>query len=287
MTQPKLSIITVNYNNNTGLQKTIQSVVDQSFEDYEHIIIDANSTDGSLDTILSYSQSINNHLAFWISEPDRGIYDGMNKGIKHAKGEYLYFLNTGDCLNKDVLRQIPFDGTPYIYGDITITYSHEKKETIKSPYPLDPVYLILEGTVCHQACFIHQSLFHRQLYSTEYKIISDWIHIVQSVIFEGCPYKHIPVTITEYDGNGLSTTCHDAVMEERKAWIEENIPAAFADALSELKETKERLAYLQRTELGSIIPLIDHTHKFQKRMKKLILFLYKINVLFSFHRRER
>lgn len=84
---------------------------------YEHIIIDANSTDGSKDTILKYEEKTT-HLTYWCSEPDKGIYDGMNKGIERASGEYIYFLNSGDCLTENILQKIPLDGTGYIYGDI-------------------------------------------------------------------------------------------------------------------------------------------------------------------------
>ena len=82
-----LSIITINLNNKGGLMKTLDSVNSQSYTDYEHIIIDANSTDGSKELILEYEKK-NPHLTYWISEPDKGIYDGMNKGITRAKGEY-------------------------------------------------------------------------------------------------------------------------------------------------------------------------------------------------------
>ena len=116
MKRVTLSIITVNYNNNTGLIQTLESIKKQTFSSYEHIIIDANSTDGSKDTIKKYAKE-NIHLSYWISEPDKGIYDGMNKGIEHANGEYLYFLNSGDCLIENILQKIPFDGTEYIYAD--------------------------------------------------------------------------------------------------------------------------------------------------------------------------
>lgn len=106
---PQLSIITVNYNNNPGLLLTLDSIKKQQFTNYEHIIIDAASTDGSLDTILEYAKG-NPHLTYWVSEPDKGIYDGMNKGIDHASGEYLLFMNSGDFLDGDVLYKIPLGG---------------------------------------------------------------------------------------------------------------------------------------------------------------------------------
>ena len=85
----KFTIITINYNNVKGLKKTIDSVISQNFSDYEFIIIDGASTDGSVDIIKEYSP----HISYWVSEPDKGIYHAMNKGITVSRGEYLLFLN--------------------------------------------------------------------------------------------------------------------------------------------------------------------------------------------------
>ena len=142
MRKPVLSIITVNLNNNLGLQKTLRSIQSQSYTDYEHIIIDANSTDGSLETIIKYTTETS-HLSYWISEPDKGIYDGMNKGIAHAKGEYIFFLNSGDFLFDDhVLDAIPFDETQYICGNLRILYSNTEYEDIIPPEEVDGLFLL-------------------------------------------------------------------------------------------------------------------------------------------------
>ena len=88
-----LSIITINLNNREGLRKTIESVVNQTFQDFEFIVIDGASTDGSVEVIQDYPR-----INYWISEPDTGIYNAMNKGIAKATGEYCLFLNSGDTL---------------------------------------------------------------------------------------------------------------------------------------------------------------------------------------------
>ncbi len=99
----KLSIITVNFNDAEGLERTIKSVIAQTFKDYEFIIIDGGSTDGSVDIIKKYED----HVNYWVSEPDGGIYPGMNKGLRLANGDYLNFMNGGDCYHsKDVLEKI-------------------------------------------------------------------------------------------------------------------------------------------------------------------------------------
>ena len=151
----------------------------------------------------------------------------MNKGIEHASGEYLYFLNSGDCLIKDVLRHIPFDGTQYIYGNIKIIPTNEDPWIWKYPDRFDTFFLAnSKGWISQQACFIHHSLFIEQKYDTNYKIISDWIHAIHSIILKGCSYKHIPTTIVEYDGGGASSN-YEKTWEERNKWIEQNINKTF------------------------------------------------------------
>lgn len=277
----KLSIITVNFNNNEGLKKTLSSLKLQKFTDYEHIIIDAGSTDNSLKTILEYQKN-NDHLSFWISEPDKGIYDGMNKGIKHAKGEYLYFLNTGDCLKENILEKIDYDGTKYIYGNITVLKPDGQRIDKISPYPIDPIYILLKDTICHQACFIHKSLFGQVSYNIDYKIVADWGHIVDSIILKKCSYKHIPLNIVDYDDSGFSAKIgRSAVFEERHKWLKDNIPYPFFDILMRLDAVQTELQSLKSSEIGSILPQINSTRKFKKRIKKIIIFLYKINSFLS------
>ena len=264
--QPILSIITVNYNNNKGLMKTLESVKKQTFPLYEHIIIDANSTDGSKETILKYEKE-NPHLTFWSSEPDKGIYDGMNKGIKKAKGEYLYFLNSGDNLTEDVLLKISCDNTKYIYGNIRFTGGRKNREE-KAPCKADLIFFLTKS-LPHQACFIHKSLFENQLYDINYKIIADWIHSFQCIILNECSYKHIPLVIAEYDQNGISSNYQES-QNERSKWLKANIPTPFYEAFKELSE-------LQLSAFRDVIPILNKTRKFQKRAKKIVMFLYKIN----------
>ena len=112
-----LSIITVNLNNRDGLLRTIESVISQTFKDFEWIVIDGGSTDGSKELIEQYAD----HFAYWVSEPDTGIYNAMNKGIKMAKGEYMQFLNSGDFLRSSTILYDVFSIMPkadIIYGNI-------------------------------------------------------------------------------------------------------------------------------------------------------------------------
>ena len=99
----KLTVVTINYNNCKGLEKTLRSVTSQLTPEVEYVVIDGGSTDGSVDLIKRYEKNI----SFWVSEPDKGIYNAMNKGIAHAKGEYINFMNSGDCFHSpDVLSRV-------------------------------------------------------------------------------------------------------------------------------------------------------------------------------------
>lgn len=271
MEKPTLSIITVNYNNNDGLIRTLQSVKAQSYKDYEHIIIDANSSDGSKETIIRYSKEEDNHLTYWVSEPDNGIYSGMNKGITQAKGEYLYFLNSGDCLTNDVLKDIPFDGTQYIYGDMVLIEPQGRRDRIAPDYP--SLIFFFYDSLSHQACFIHRSLFINELYSTQYKIISDWAHSVKCIVLEDSTYRHISRVIAECDGTGISSKYID-VQTERIKWFQENLSQQLYLMLMELLE-------YNKSGFKSIIPTMNLTRRFQKRALKLVKILLKINSFFS------
>lgn len=269
MKRPTLSIITVNYNNNDGLTKTLQSIKMQSYKDYEHIIIDANSSDGSKETIVRYSRENGNLLAYWVSEPDNGIYDGMNKGIAQAQGEYLYFLNSGDCLAGDVLKDIAFDGTKYIYGDMVLIEEKGKRNRI-APDSLGLIFFFYDS-LPHQGCFIHRSLFADEQYSTRYRIISDWAHSVTSIIFKEASYRHISRVIAECDGTGISSNYID-VQTERIKWFQDNLSPQFYTLLMELLEYNQ-------SGLKPFIPILNETRKLQKRITKLVKFLLGIRAL--------
>ena len=123
----KLSIITINLNNKNGLSETISSVIAQTFTDYEYIIIDGQSTDGSLEVIKQNA----NHINQWISENDHGIYNAMNKGLNLAKGEYCLFLNSGDSLYDSDVLQVLY--RRYHIWWYRIIFSHKEMVSIPTP----------------------------------------------------------------------------------------------------------------------------------------------------------
>jgi len=226
----KISIITVNYNDNSGLQKTIKSVLNQSLRNFEFIIIDGNSNDGSKEFLQQNTdQSIR-----WVSEPDRGIYHAMNKGIKMATGQYLLFLNSGDILfDNEVIKQvdIKIDGTYGIYyGDI-IFAEHKQQKKVVFPDTLSFTFFFKQS-LSHQASFIKKTLFDEIFpYNEDFKIVSDWEFFIYAICKKNVSYKHLNILTTIYDGNGISSNSDNLKLmyQERKISLLKHFPAFIAD----------------------------------------------------------
>lgn len=201
--QYKLSIITINLNNREGLQKTIDSVINQTFKDFEWIIIDGGSLDGSKELIEKYSE----HINYWVSEPDKGIYNAMNKGIMVSHGKYLLFLNSGDTLHEaNTLKEIIYELIDdYIYiGNEKLKNGKVKTFNIKSDNDIIK-YLILHH-LPHQSTFIPKKLFNDfGLYREDLNITSDHEKFIESIIWGNYKTKHLDKIISVYDTTGISS----------------------------------------------------------------------------------
>ncbi len=242
----KLSVITINLNNEKGLRQTLESIACQTFPDYELIVIDGGSTDGSIDIIKNYTHKI----SYWISEPDNGIYHAMNKGIRQSKGDYLYFLNSGDKLASDTVLNEVFSSTinsPFICGN----FITESKGIFKQEYPYKnrdwsfALYDIYSGDLCHQAFFINKNMFNQYgLYDERLKISADWklFFVAIGINHQEVIYKDIDVVI--YNMDGLSSTIGGKfIHEERKSIVFEELPYSTASKLERLY-TLEQNSYI-------------------------------------------
>ena len=212
----KLSIITINRNNASGLKKTIESVVSQSFKDFEYIVIDGASTDESVDIIKLYSDKI----SYWVSEPDTGIYNAMNKGIKLAKGEYTLMLNSGDYLVNDKVIQniIPFlDDIDIVQGN-TIIICSGKDKILKGYGKSDISFCeVYKGNFLHQATFAKKELFTKYGYFDEnYKIGGDTVFFLKSLGFGNATFKYVDVSIAYFDTQGISSSHSTFWNKQRK-----------------------------------------------------------------------
>lgn len=208
----KLSIITVNLNNKSGLQKTINSVVNQTCHNFEWIIIDGGSIDGSKELIEKYYSNFD----YCVSEKDEGIYDAMNKGIKASHGKYLLFLNSGDCLyEKNVIKKILpnlKEKDFYIGFEISekgiIKLKCSNKEYVK--------YYLINYSIPHQASFIKKETLEKLgYYDNKVNIIADWWFAVNALVLNKYNIELFHFPICYYDINGISTSKSNIVISER------------------------------------------------------------------------
>ncbi len=207
----KLSIITINLNNCDGLKRTIDSVVSQSFTDYEWILIDGGSTDGSRELIEQHQ----NHFAYWCSEPDKGIYNAMNKGIRYAKGDYLQFLNSGDWLCDAITLERCFSynfNADIVYGNI---YLCTEKKLIKHYYPQSLTFrYLIKDTLGHSNTFIKKDVIQETPYDESLKIVSDWKFFLTQAL-KNKKIEYINEFVSCYDTTGISSTNIELLEKER------------------------------------------------------------------------
>jgi len=215
----KLSVITINYNNAIGLEKTITRVINQTYSDYEYIVIDGGSSDGSVDILEKYSDKID----YWVSEPDSGIYNAMNKGIKQATGDYILFSNSGDVLyDENTLSKVfekPMD-CDFIYGDMERVYTDGHKDVVTMPEKVN-IYTLLYSSVHHPASFTKKELFHKYgFYREDLKIVADWAFFLNLVAFTNATSRYIPIKMASFSMDGISSN-EKLLNEERQKVIKE------------------------------------------------------------------
>lgn len=211
----KVSVITINYNNRSGLEKTSESVVAQEYPDYEWIVIDGGSTDGSVEVIKSYER----YIKYWCSCPDRGIYHAMNKGIAQASGDYCLFLNSGDsfhspCVLGEFAAKVRRGGSDFVTGAVQIE-GKNKKEIKKAPEQVTGRFIFKES-VCHQSTFIKASVLRKNPYREDFKIVSDWLLMLEELLLHRASYSPMDTVVSNYNLEGISFTRYWQVAEERR-----------------------------------------------------------------------
>jgi glycosyltransferase involved in cell wall biosynthesis len=221
----KLSIITINYNNLAGLKKTMSSVVNQAWKEFEYVVIDGGSTDGSAAYIESQSDTVD----YWISERDKGIYNAMNKGIAQASGEYLLFLNSGDHLYSDIVLKnchkflVEKD---LVYFNLNFV---DKTNSRISKYPeILSFSHFIHGSLPHPATFVKKQLFQIVgLYDEEFEIVSDWKFFILALFKYNCTYYKVDETLSTFYLDGISSTCDFS--EERNKVLKEYFSGFICD----------------------------------------------------------
>ena len=220
--RPLLTIITVVLNNAAHLQATINSVLRQSYDNIEYIVVDGGSTDGTIDIIKKHAE----HITKWISEKDSGIYDAMNKGVKLASGKYVNFLNAGDTLaNNNICSQLaksiePHGNKEYIY------LLSVKRSDGKIINPIFPNFLRhYRLPTYHQGIVYPYTSLSNHPYPTHYKLVGDFFQYFQ--ITAQTPTIKVPLVWCCYDTTGVSSVNRKALhIEFAKAYKELSINPA-------------------------------------------------------------
>ncbi len=209
---PIFSIITINLNNVLGLSKTIESVVNQSFDDFEYIIIDGGSTDGSIDVIRKYADRI----TFWVSESDKGIYEAMNKGILQAKGNWIGIINSGDWYEQNALDTIlnaaeANTNMQIIHGVLRVWQNSlvYKVQGVHSSF-------LPDGMIEHPATFVRKDVFQTLgLFDIKYHVASDYDFMCRAYL-SNINFLFIDRIISNYVLGGISCTSSLTLTETLK-----------------------------------------------------------------------
>ena len=271
----KLSIITINRNNAHGLQKTMQSVLAQTYQHFEYVVVDGASTDNSIEIIKQLEQEFQNSAISlkWISEPDKGIYNAMNKGIRIANGEYLEFLNSGDLLAADTVVEKMMsalsktDDTDIIYGNMikvkdidNISNLKIKNKQVDSCGSTSNITLKMfyRGCLNHSPAYIKKSLFDQYgLYDETLKICSDWKFYMQSVVLGSAKVMYVNLDVTIFDMNGISETRKDILENERQQLLSEMIPRGILSDYDKYHFAMSQYDRLKRHHLWGVVYFME------------------------------
>lgn len=206
----RVSIITINYNNLDGLRKTVESVVGQTYHDFEYIIVDGASTDGGAEYLKDVGSMSYPFVLKWVSEKDSGIYNAMNKGVRMAEGEYVLMLNSGDYLVDEhvIERIIPeLEGTDIVQGN-NIELRGNKRSRYKGYAHSDIDFFdVMRGRFLHQASFCRRDLFERYGYFDEsYRISGDTKFFLNCLGAHNATFKYVDIDVVNYDCTGISAS---------------------------------------------------------------------------------
>ncbi|WP_315003232.1 glycosyltransferase [uncultured Selenomonas sp.] len=223
MLSTKISIITVVYNAAATIEQTILSVVKQDYSNIEYIIVDGGSTDGTLDIVKKYEEKI----ALWLSEPDHGIYDAMNKGLTHATGDYIYYLGADDCLLAPTsISQV----VSFLQDNPEVDVLCASVMMVDTVYRIEKVYSsnfseadVLSGyNTPHQGMFVRREILQKYRFDTSYHIAADYKNFLKFYLDQNIALKQTAMIVAYYANDGVSGNGTDAQRMEDVRALQEN-----------------------------------------------------------------
>ena len=214
----KVSIITITYNDLEGLKETYRSIHQQTFRDFEWIVVDGGSTDGT----KAFLEEHQEELAWWCSEKDKGVYNAQNKGTEHARGEYCIYMNSGDSFFADNVLERVFEqetDADIVYGNWMLVFENGKTRLGRAPEAADLAYFF-EDNMCHQSMLIRTEAVRNRPYDESFRIYADWEEWL-ALLMQGKSFRKIDLTICNFLVGGISTgdNASEKLKEERKEEI--------------------------------------------------------------------
>lgn len=246
----KVTVVTAVLNDAGHIEQTILSVISQTDIEIEYIIVDGGSKDGTLELIGKYKDKI----SLFISEPDRGVYDAMNKGIKYSTGDFVYFINSGDVLlNPSILSKIKLEElkekNAIIYGNVIVAYGNI--EALEKPRPFFNSKMKFKGIgICHQSMFFPGELIRNEKYDLSYNIAADY-DLAYRLWRKGTVFLYKDITIAKYDwGKGISSNPYkllDVYRENARVCHQQLNPLYWAKMVLEYIRLQKKLANLKNS----------------------------------------
>ena len=246
----KVTVVTAVLNDAGHIEQTILSVISQTDIEIEYIIVDGGSKDGTLELIGKYKDKI----SLLISEPDRGVYDAMNKGIKYSTGDFVYFINSGDILlNPSILSKIKLEElkerNAIIYGNVVVAYGNI--EALEKPRPFFNSKMKFKGIgICHQSMFFPGKLIRNEKYDLSYNIAADY-DLAYRLCRKGTVFLYKDITIAKYDwGKGISSNPYkllDVYRENARVCHQQLNPLYWAKMVLEYIRLQKKLANLKNS----------------------------------------
>lgn len=245
MFKRKISIVTVNLNNASGLEATIKSVLLQKYDEIEFVIVDGDSSDESKNIISKYSHNIQQ----FVCGKDKGIYDAMNKGLTIATGDYVLFLNSGDTFFcDDVLEKLLEGGenSDIIYGNLMVLAGNSLTERL---YPEKLTFrYFLSDSLPHPASLVKKALFHTVgFFFDDLKIVADWAFFILAIAKYNYSYKHVPIIVANFDFHGISSQVKNLkIIETERTKILKKYFSLFLDDYVEFEVTRQKFKAAKR-----------------------------------------
>ncbi len=266
----KLSIVTINFNDAAGLQKTLRSVEEQTCKEFEHVIIDGGSKDDSKSVIEEYARKAD-YSVVWVSEPDKGIYNGMNKGLKKATGDYIQILNSGDMLAaanvvERMMQALKDNDYPnMLYGNMIKAMPDGRlltdRATKGSMYNPSSFLYFYKGTMNHDSVYIRRNMFDKYgLYDEQMKICSDWKWFVDAVAVGGERPVYVDIDVTIFDMGGVSESGgknKDLIVRERRDYLQKVVPASVLSDYDNFSFAVFQYQRLKKHHLWGLVNFIE------------------------------